>query len=223
MLTRGDLPGGKWLSPRVKLLWYLEIAPALLAIPIMIFVVAYILPVVVGASPVFQYDVVFISIFIISLFVPYGIVELRYKKFIYALGEKDLTIKRGVVEKLRYVVPYEKIQDVTVSRSPLELLLGVGTVHIETAGHKAVEGEITLPGIEDYNGLVNHLIEESKRAKEAERGEEDSRTIIGLLSSINEQLKELARLTGKESPRPQKAQKKSRAGADIRDAPLLGD
>jgi membrane protein YdbS with pleckstrin-like domain len=172
-----------------------------------------------------QLDLAVVTMFVISLFIPYGIAELRYKKFIYALGEKDLTIKRGVIEKLRYVVPYEKIQDVTVSRSPLELILGIGTVHIETAGHKSVDGEITLPGIQDYNNLVNHLIEESKRAKETETADDDSRTMVGLLSSINRNLEMLAQLMARDGNRrapPPVPKKKGRDG-ELRGSPLLGD
>ncbi len=225
MLTRGDLPNGKWLSGKIKVIWYFELLPAIIAIPLLIlFLTYFIAPLISNQRIDIGDQIIVIILFLCGLCIPYILAELEYKKFIYALGEKDITIKRGLVEKIRYVVPYEKIQDVTVSKTPVETLLGIGTVHIETAGHK--DGEIVLPGIENYNSLVNELIAYSKRAKESEEHQSETQhtKMIDLLADINQKMQKLIDIESSlkgdkiELENPTKPLKKKR---QVGDFPLL--
>lgn len=225
MLTRGDLPNGRWLSQKIRILWYFETLPSIIGFPTLILFLTYVVaPLISDQKLDIGYQIAIVTLFIASLCVPYAIAELRYRKYIYALGNKDITIKRGVLEKVRYVVPYEKIQDVTVSRTPIENLLGIGTIHIETAGHKADDGEILLPGIENYNELVNEIVEQIKKIKES--GDPDSEThhkkMIDLLSEINDKMEKLIK--------PQKTEekieiesKKTGKSKVVKDYPLLGE
>jgi uncharacterized membrane protein YdbT with pleckstrin-like domain len=204
MLTRGNLPGGKWLSPRIKILWYIEMLPLAAAVLMVAYLLFYVLaPFFTGPKSDFSYDAAFLLISVIAIFAPYFAAELKYRKFIYAFNDNDLIIKKGIIEKIRYVIPYEKIQNVNISRSIAEGILGLGTLHIETAAHKSLEEDVILPGIENYNDVVNELMELSEKAKKTgvKHDDEYHTTMVQLLARINEQLMLLNRAVNPESKR----------------------
>lgn len=186
MLIRENVPEARLLNGRIKILWYLEDAAILTPLLIILYTGIYFFtygdPAAVGTMDYVTLGLIALACFAIA----FAYVEIRYRKFVYALREKDFLIQKGVVERIRYVIPYEKIQNVTVSRSLPEMILGLGTLHIETAAHVIVENDIVLPGISNDENLVTELIERSREAKEADRSPADSMVLV-----MNDVLSEL--------------------------------
>jgi membrane protein YdbS with pleckstrin-like domain len=222
MLIRENILGAKNLDPRIKVRWF--VGRLLLLIPIFaaVYFLLYIVLPSLGFLSSVTHDIVFILTLIASLALSYAFVTLRYQKFVYAMREKDFLIQRGIIEKIRYVVPYEKIQNVTVSRDLVDVMLGMGTLHIETAAHMILDNEISLPGIPNDSNLVNELIAASRKAKQEESGVEAGSEkallsdIISELKGLRSDLREAKGPEGREPPGPL-THKEAAQGASISD------
>lgn len=104
-------------------------------------------------------------VILLAVFLPYFIwTDMEYRHFTFYLGEKDIIIKRGVISSHRDVIPYEKIQNISISRSILERFLNLATLHIETAAHNPKEGEGIIPAISGYKLLVDDILEKLESA-----------------------------------------------------------
>jgi membrane protein YdbS with pleckstrin-like domain len=175
------------LNRRVKIRWFLERVPV--AVPFIgaiygiLYLTTYSEP---GGMGTADYAVFAIAAAAVLAAV-YAYVEIRYRKFVFALRERDFLIQKGVIGKVRYVIPYEKIQNVTVSRDIIDQALGLGTLHIETAAHVIVDNDIVLPGVSNEENLVSELVERSREARDA-AGEAPA-TMINVMKEILEELR----------------------------------
>jgi membrane protein YdbS with pleckstrin-like domain len=70
---------------------------------------------------------------------------LRYRVWRYEVRTDSLFLERGVVTRVRTVVPYVRIQHVDVSRGPVERTLGLASVVVYTAGSRGAD--VTIPGM----------------------------------------------------------------------------
>src|SRR5690606_30695172 len=66
---------------------------------------------------------------------------INYFKTYYFIYEKDLVIIRGVLEKSRTNIPFERIQSVQFQENPLHTLFNVVQLKIETAGSEKSEAD----------------------------------------------------------------------------------
>ena len=205
MLVRGGIRGGRLLSPKIKLLWFLEITPLLVGLLVLAYLFFYHLLPLANFS-VEHSPLAFLVSGGILLVSGVVLIELKYKKWVYAFDEKEFIIKKGIFEKLRYMVPYEKIQNVSVSRSLPELTLGLGTIHVETAATVPSESDLLLPGIEEYHEVVNELIDHSQKEKKGNSEEIHHIKMIQELHSIYERLGALTELLAKQHAQKQKNQ-----------------
>lgn len=67
------------------------------------------------------------------------------KKSGYALREQDIIFKRGFLFERTTVVPFNRIQHVTVERSFLDKMLNISTLKVFTAGGSG--SDVSVPGI----------------------------------------------------------------------------
>ena len=58
----------------------------------------------------------------------------------YELMEKEVIIRRGVITKTNKFIPYRTITNVEVKRDPLDRLLNIGYIELETAGYSSKKG-----------------------------------------------------------------------------------
>jgi len=63
--------------------------------------------------------------------------KLTYRFYRYELKEDSFRKEQGVIGKKYVSIPYEKIQNVDISRSLFERILGLSTIQIQTAGASA--------------------------------------------------------------------------------------
>lgn len=85
---------------------------------------------------------------VFTLFAGVGLllVVFRYRVWRYEVRTDSLFLERGVVTRVRTVVPYVRIQHVDVSRSPVERALGLASVVVYTAGSRGAD--VTIPGVD---------------------------------------------------------------------------
>ncbi|MFB6266396.1 MAG: PH domain-containing protein [Halodesulfurarchaeum sp.] len=70
---------------------------------------------------------------------------LRYRIWAFEVQADALFLERGVLTRVRTVVPYVRIQHVDTQRSPLERIVGLSSVVVYTAGSRGAD--VTIPGL----------------------------------------------------------------------------
>jgi len=70
---------------------------------------------------------------------------LRYRVWRYEVREESLYLERGVLTRVRTVVPYVRIQHVDASRGPFERAVGLATAVVYTAGSRGAD--VSIPGL----------------------------------------------------------------------------
>jgi uncharacterized membrane protein YdbT with pleckstrin-like domain len=61
-------------------------------------------------------------------------VHLRYKSYWYEIADNEIIIEKGVWYRKLVHIPYERIQNIEITRTPILSMLGLSTVAIQTAG-----------------------------------------------------------------------------------------
>ncbi|MEI9851751.1 MAG: PH domain-containing protein [Sphingomonas sp.] len=84
---------------------------------------------------------------------------LRWLSFTYEIGDEDLVIAQGLLNRSRRSIPLERIQDVSIEQPPLHRLFGLALVKIETGG-----------GVKDEGALDSVTLAEAHRLRETLRG-----------------------------------------------------
>lgn len=108
----------------------------------------------------------YISGLALMILMPYFIyTELRYRNHFYILAKDEIIIRSGVFNTERTLIPYVKIQNMNISRSVLERLVGAATLRIETAGGNPGEAEGILPSMWDYEKVSSELLEKIEAAR----------------------------------------------------------
>lgn len=119
--------------PRMKYVWFIRACLGLIVIAV--FLIPTMFTVLLDVSNFFT---TFISIAILIIIVYISIAAiwswLYYRFYSYAIKDDVVLIRRGILFRRRVTIPYERIQNVSVSRSPLLLIFGLSSVQIETAG-----------------------------------------------------------------------------------------
>lgn len=63
-----------------------------------------------------------------------GAAALQWRHHRYRLGPAHLYIKGGILTRRLWILPYERIQSVSLTRGPLQRRLGLASLEIDTAG-----------------------------------------------------------------------------------------
>jgi membrane protein YdbS with pleckstrin-like domain len=137
------------LNPRVRWLW---VGGAAVGAVVLGAIAAVVVTVAVGRSPLLGGAV---AVIVFALGATHAL--LRYRAFGYEVQDEALYIERGVLTQVRTVVPYVRVQHVDTQRSPLERILGLGSVVVYTAGSRGAD--VTVPGLEPdrASGLQQRL------------------------------------------------------------------
>lgn len=113
----------------------------------------------------------FIAGFLLLVILSYVIAYLTYKFYKYELTDECFKKEQGIIWKKYVYIPYEKIQNVDINRGPLDRILGLSNISIQTAGYSGVNSggasslsEGYLPGVSKDEGefLRDELIKRSQ-------------------------------------------------------------
>ena len=85
--------------------------------------------------------VVFTAGLLITIFVP----RLRYKYWRFDLRTEELYLERGVLNRVRTIVPLRRIQHLDVSQNILEREFNLSKLIVHTAGSRS--SDVVLPGL----------------------------------------------------------------------------
>ena len=127
------------LHPRIRIIWLLQAAlsSAFLAV-----IVAVVDRFFLGIGT-WLWAGTFLGLFALT-----GIHSLlRYRVWRYEIRDDELYLERGVLTRVKTVVPFVRIQHVDARRSPLERLTGLASTVVYTAGSRGAD--VTVPGLTD--------------------------------------------------------------------------
>ena len=89
-----------------------------------------------------------------------------YRSLEYIVDSDSVKMKKGVFWRKHVIVPYPKITNVDVTQGPVQRMLNIGTIHVQTAGAGGTQGEqaeLTLLGVGDLEGLKDTIMERVRR------------------------------------------------------------
>ncbi len=129
---------------------------------------------------------------------------VHWMLFRYSLTDGELVIRSGVISRQERVVPFERIQSVDLDEAPLERILGLVRVRVETAASGNSEAKIELHslGRDDAHALRGKLIAarqgsatpsvESAAPSSAEPGDSDSVSHLGSMADSGERIRTIS-------------------------------
>ena len=93
----------------------------------------------------------------------------------YRLTARDITLRSGVISKQERIVPYERIQSVDLDEAPLERLLRVVRVRIETAAGGQLGSDIQIQALrrDDAAALRTQLLTARQALRAARQAAQD--------------------------------------------------
>lgn len=145
------------LDPSVRITWLLG---RIISFFFVMFPVTFLSIVAFGLNGVFRYALftavgLIVCLAFFQIFWPF----IAYPHWGYALRDHELLIRRGVLVKRIYAVPFSRIQHVDTHSGVIERSFGLANLVVHTAG--AVLGSLTVPGLpkEDAEALRDYLSE----------------------------------------------------------------
>jgi len=69
----------------------------------------------------------------------------RYRRWLYREGAEELDIRRGLIVRVRTIVPFGRVQHIDVAQGPVQRRFGLATLILHTAGTQGAA--VPLPGI----------------------------------------------------------------------------
>ncbi len=82
---------------------------------------------------------------------------LGWWRFRYRLGDGEIVIESGILNRQRRVIPFDRVQDIAIERRPIARLFGAAKVKIETGGSATDEGSLDMIGLADALALRDHI------------------------------------------------------------------
>ena len=86
-----------------------------------------------------------LSVALLSLLIVLIIPRLSYKYWSYELGDEELLLQRGILNRVRTVVPLRRVQHLDVSQDIIEKEFDLGKLIVHTAGARS--SDVVLPGL----------------------------------------------------------------------------
>lgn len=118
-------PGVKWLFRFGA--YSLSLIPVIFIVSILIGLVAMI--------NLLTIVLVIITVIVVTIIIGEFYASMAYDRFFYEFTGSELKIERGVIWKKYSNIPYERVQNVDVTRGIIARICGFSTVNIQTAGY----------------------------------------------------------------------------------------
>ena len=93
--------------------------------------------------------IVIAAVLIISLFFRW----LAWLRFRYHVGDHDIRVEKGILNRTARSIPYERIQDVSIEQKPLARMMGLGEVKFETGGGDGDDAKLSFVTLDEANRL----------------------------------------------------------------------
>ena len=113
-----------------------------------------------------------------------------YRRFRYELTNDTFDIRSGVISRRNREIPYQRIQNVDISRSLVQRALGIAEIRLETAGGGQSEAHLRYVGYNEAKRLQEEVRSRSRRADATGNGVDgtisDEPTLLTPLYEISE-------------------------------------
>ena len=86
-----------------------------------------------------------VSIFMFGFIMTFIYPWLGYKYWAFEVREKELYLKRGILNRIYTTAPYSRVQHIDVQQSFIERTMHLGRLVIYTAGTRGAD--VTVPGL----------------------------------------------------------------------------
>lgn len=96
---------------------------------------------------------------------------MTYNRWFYEIGQDSIRLERGIIWKRYSNVPYERVQNVDITRGIIARMCGFSTLMIQTAGYSApvrsgygpsVEGYIPAVSVQEAEKIREHVLKKIK-------------------------------------------------------------
>ena len=84
-------------------------------------------------------------------------VLLAWWRFTYRIGEGEIVIEKGIFQRQRRVIPFDRVQDIAIEQRLLARLTGTAKVKIETGGAAKDEGNLDVIALADARALRDQV------------------------------------------------------------------
>lgn len=105
---------------------------------------------------------------VVLLVIAFVIAKLSYHFYRYEISEMGFKKEFGIIRKKYVTIPYDRIQNVDITRGLIARILGLSDLQIHTAGVGGIAfGEGRLPGLskEDAEIMRDELIMRSRQSR----------------------------------------------------------
>jgi len=88
-----------------------------------------------------------------------------YKSLEYVIEADCVKAKGGVLWRKQVTVPFTKMTNLDVTQGPVQRMLDIGTIHVQTAGAGSQEGsraELRLLGIRELDEVKDSILERAR-------------------------------------------------------------
>ena len=102
-------------------------------------------------------NVALLGVLILIITSSYVLTIKGFKRKLYALREKDIIYKKGLIWRSTTIIPFNRIQHAEVHQGPLERLFNLSKLKIYTAGGSA--SDLTISGlVPDRANRIKHYV-----------------------------------------------------------------
>jgi membrane protein YdbS with pleckstrin-like domain len=99
------------------------------------------------------------GIILALLFLSCWLLAKFYRTFNYEILDTEITISKGLFVKIRKIIPFRTITNLVIKQGPIELMLGISRIIIQTAGESAkAEPEGKIVGMYYAQDLIEELL-----------------------------------------------------------------
>ncbi len=114
-----------------------------------------------------------------------AVVSLEFEKRWYIVTDRSLRIRDGVISVQEMTVNFANIQNISISQGPVQRVLGIADVRVDTAGGGAVSGQqekrenlhtAWFRGINNGNEIRELIQQRLRHLKDAGLGDHDDRS-----------------------------------------------
>ena len=136
----------------------------------------WLFPLIVGI------EIAGIVVYLLQLPITYALVRLEYEAHWYIVTDRSLRIRSGIVRLNESTMSFANVQQVTVSQGPLQRLLGIANVRVQSAGggnsSQGKEEEQSMHvgvfhGVENAHEIRDLVIERLRSFRAAGLGDPD--------------------------------------------------
>lgn len=150
-----------------------------------------------------------IAIPFLPIILPISIWAFRryYQRLEVVLTQRDLQVRRGILNHEEKSIPLEKITDLATFQGPIMRAFGIKGIKVETAGQSGAGALVRVLGIDDVDRFRDAVLEQRDRVSENEDGDApapaaapssaDSDT-LSVLTSIRDSLQRIESLLEKQ-------------------------